>query len=82
MDWVPIDFGEIFDKRKPFPSQKGMSKVVEMDFSPEKHVEQPYNYRCPDGPDTTGRATHDTKKHDTNTTLINIYIDWIQYMHK
>jgi hypothetical protein len=24
-------------------------------------------YRCPDGPDTTGGTTHDTKKHDTNT---------------
>jgi hypothetical protein len=43
MDWVPIDFGEIFDKRRPFPNQKGMTKAAEMDFSPEKHVEQPYN---------------------------------------
>jgi hypothetical protein len=43
MDWVPIDSGEIFDKRRPFPNQKGMVKAVEMDFLPEKHVEQPYN---------------------------------------
>jgi hypothetical protein len=43
MDWVPIDFGEIFDKRRPFPNQKGMVKAVEMDFPLEKHVEQPYN---------------------------------------
>jgi hypothetical protein len=43
MDWVPIDFGEIFDKRRSFPNQKGMAKAVEIDFSPEKHVEQPYN---------------------------------------
>jgi hypothetical protein len=43
MDWVPIDFREIFDKRRPFPNQKGMAKAVEMDFPPEKHVEQPYN---------------------------------------
>jgi hypothetical protein len=43
MDWVPIDFGEIFDKRRPFPNQKGMAKVVEMDFPSNKHVEQPYN---------------------------------------
>jgi hypothetical protein len=43
MDWVPIDFGEINDKRRPFPNQKGMSKAVDMDFPPEKHVEQPYN---------------------------------------
>jgi hypothetical protein len=41
MDWVPIDFGEIFDKRRSFPNQKGMVKAVEMDFPPEKHVEQP-----------------------------------------
>jgi hypothetical protein len=41
MDWIPIDFGEIFDKRRPFPNQKGMAEVVEMDFPPEKHVEQP-----------------------------------------
>jgi hypothetical protein len=43
MDWVPIDFGEIFDKRRLFPNQKGMAKAVEMDFPPEKRVEQPYN---------------------------------------
>jgi hypothetical protein len=43
MDWVPIDFGEINDKRRPFPNQKGMSKAVDMDFPPKKHVEQPYN---------------------------------------
>jgi hypothetical protein len=39
MDWVPIDFGEIFDKRRLFPNQKGMAKAVEMDFPLEKHVE-------------------------------------------
>jgi hypothetical protein len=43
MDWVPIDFGEIFDKRRSFPNQKGMAKAVEIDFPPEKHVEQSYN---------------------------------------
>jgi hypothetical protein len=43
MDLVLIDFEEIFDKRRPFPNQKGMAKDVEMDFPPEKHVEQPYN---------------------------------------
>jgi hypothetical protein len=32
MDCVPIDFGEIVDKRRPFPNQKGMAKAVEMDF--------------------------------------------------
>jgi hypothetical protein len=43
MDWVPIDFGEIFDKKRLFPNQKGMVKAVEIDFPPEKHVEQQYN---------------------------------------
>jgi hypothetical protein len=43
MYWVPIDFGEIFDKKRPFRNQKGMAKAVEMDFPSEKHVEQPYN---------------------------------------
>jgi hypothetical protein len=35
MDWLPIDFGEIFDKRRTFPNQKGMAKAVEMDFCSE-----------------------------------------------
>jgi hypothetical protein len=48
MDWVPIDFGEIFDKRRPLPNQKGMEKAVEMDFPPEKNVEQPYNLETTD----------------------------------
>jgi hypothetical protein len=26
MDWVPIDYGEVFDKRRPFPNQKGMEE--------------------------------------------------------
>jgi hypothetical protein len=43
MDWVPIDFGEIFDKRRSFPNLKGMVKAVQMDFPLEKRVEQPYN---------------------------------------
>jgi hypothetical protein len=27
MDWVPIDYGEVFDKRRPFPNQKGMARA-------------------------------------------------------
>jgi hypothetical protein len=45
MDWAPNDFGEIFDKRRPFPNQKGMEKAMEIDFPLEKHVEQPYNLK-------------------------------------
>jgi hypothetical protein len=43
MDWVPIDYGEIFDKRRPFPNQKGMPRALEADFPPEKQVEDSYN---------------------------------------
>jgi hypothetical protein len=43
MNWVPINFGYIFDKRRPFSNQNGMTKAVEIDFLPEKHVEQPYD---------------------------------------
>jgi hypothetical protein len=28
MDWVPIDYGEVFDKRRPFPNQKGMAGAL------------------------------------------------------
>jgi hypothetical protein len=43
MDWVPIDYGEVFNKRRPFPNQKGMARVLEVDFPPEKKVEDSYN---------------------------------------
>jgi hypothetical protein len=43
MDWVPIDYGEVFDKRRPFPNQKGMSRAFEVDFPPEKKAEDSYN---------------------------------------
>jgi hypothetical protein len=36
MDWVPIDYGEVFDKRRPFPNQKGIARELEVDFPPEK----------------------------------------------
>jgi hypothetical protein len=26
MDWVPIDYAEVSDKRRPFPNQKGMAR--------------------------------------------------------
>jgi hypothetical protein len=43
MDWLPIDYGEVFDKRKPFPNQKGMARALEVDFPPEKKAEDSYN---------------------------------------
>jgi hypothetical protein len=30
MDWVPINYEEVFDKRRPFPNQKGMANHREI----------------------------------------------------
>jgi hypothetical protein len=43
MDWVPIDYREVFDKRRPFPNQKGMARALETDFPPEKKAEDSYD---------------------------------------
>jgi hypothetical protein len=43
MDWVPIDYGEVFDKRRPFPNQKGMARALEVDFPPEKKAKDSYD---------------------------------------
>jgi hypothetical protein len=43
MDWVPIDYGEVFDKIRPFPNQKGMARALETDFPPEKKAEDSYD---------------------------------------
>jgi hypothetical protein len=43
MDWVPIDYGELFDKRTCFPKQRGMARALEADFPPEKRVEDSYD---------------------------------------
>jgi hypothetical protein len=32
MDWVPIDYGKVFDKRRPFPNQIGDGKSVGSGF--------------------------------------------------
>jgi hypothetical protein len=43
MDWVPIDYREVFDKRRPFPNQKGMARALEVDFPLEKKAEDSYD---------------------------------------
>jgi hypothetical protein len=43
MDCVPIDYGEVFDKRRLFPNQKGMARALEVDFPPEKKAEDSYD---------------------------------------
>jgi hypothetical protein len=43
MEWVPIDYGEVFDKGRPFPNQRGMARALEVDFLPEKKAEDSYN---------------------------------------
>jgi hypothetical protein len=50
MDWIPIDYKEVFDKRRPFPNQKGMARALEVDFPPEKQAEDSYNL------ETTGES--------------------------
>jgi hypothetical protein len=43
MDWVPIDYGKVYNKRRPFPDQKGMARALEVDFPPEKKAEDSYD---------------------------------------
>jgi hypothetical protein len=43
MDSVPIDYGEVFDKKSPFPNQKGTARALEVDFPPEKKAEDSYD---------------------------------------
>jgi hypothetical protein len=43
MDWVPINYGEVIDKRKLFPNQKGMARALEVDFPPERKAEDSYD---------------------------------------
>jgi hypothetical protein len=43
MDWVPIDYREVFDKRRPFPNQKGIARALEADFPPEKKAKDSYD---------------------------------------
>ena len=38
MDWIPIDFGKLFDKARPHPNQQGMVKVIAEDFPPDNHM--------------------------------------------
>jgi hypothetical protein len=44
MDWVPIDYGEVFYKSRPFPNQKGMARALEVDFPPKKKAEDSYDF--------------------------------------
>jgi hypothetical protein len=43
MDWVPIDYRGVFNKRRPFPNQKGMARALEVDFPPERKAEESYD---------------------------------------
>jgi hypothetical protein len=44
MDWVPINYRELFDKRRPLPNQKGMARALEVDFPPERKAEDSYDF--------------------------------------
>jgi hypothetical protein len=43
MDWVLIDYGEVFDMRRSFPNQKGVARALEVDFPPKKKAEDSYD---------------------------------------
>jgi hypothetical protein len=43
MDWVTIDYGEVFNKRRLFPNRKGMARALEVDFPLEKKAEDSYD---------------------------------------
>jgi hypothetical protein len=45
MDWVLIDYREVFDKRRPFPNQKGKysTRALEAFFPPEKKAKDSYD---------------------------------------
>jgi hypothetical protein len=43
MDWVPIDYEEVLDNRRPFPNQKGMARALEVDFPSEKKTKYSYD---------------------------------------
>jgi hypothetical protein len=45
MDCVPIDYREVFNKRRPFPNQKRMARALEADFPPEKQAEDSYDLK-------------------------------------
>jgi hypothetical protein len=64
MDWVPIDYGEVFDKRRPFPTQKGMARPLEVDFPPERKAEDSYDL------ETTSEIFLLTPKFGTGRSLI------------
>jgi uncharacterized protein YciU (UPF0263 family) len=37
MDWIPIIFKEIFNKRRPYPNQKESARAIEFNFPKERH---------------------------------------------
>jgi hypothetical protein len=37
MDWIPINFEEIFNKRKPYPNQKQLARAIQFNFPKERH---------------------------------------------
>jgi hypothetical protein len=45
MDWVLIDYREVFDKGRPFPNQKGVARALEADFPLEKKAEDSYDHK-------------------------------------
>jgi hypothetical protein len=38
MDWIPINFEEIFNKRRPYPNQKESARAIEFNFPKERYT--------------------------------------------
>jgi hypothetical protein len=38
MDWIPINFEEIFNKRRPYLNQKESARAIEFNFPKERHL--------------------------------------------
>jgi hypothetical protein len=43
MDWILVDYEEVFDKRRPFPKHKWMARALEVDFPLKKKEEDSYD---------------------------------------
>jgi hypothetical protein len=38
LDWIPIEFGDLFDKVRPHPSRREAPRLIEEDFPPSDHT--------------------------------------------
>jgi hypothetical protein len=72
IDWVPIDYGEVFDKRRSFPNQKGMARVLEADFPPKKRAEDSYDLKTTGDDEVDPEHIRGEKNHGDQARSIAI----------